>query len=177
MSGWPSYPIFLGKDKKEVVMGNTEKQLKVNAIKNGTVLDHLPSDQVFRIMDILDLYSSPHPVTVGINLDSRSMGKKGIIKMSGRFFRDEELNALALIAPNASVNIIRDFEVIEKRRLTIPETICSIVRCINPMCVTNHENVDTRFRTIIKGGEVSLRCEYCEKVTDSRNMKIAGSKS
>ena len=93
---------------------NNEKQLKVSAIKNGTVLDHIPSGQVFKVIDILGLYDSPHPVTFGVNLDSKSMGSKGIIKISERFFKDDELNKIALVAPNASVNIIRDFEVVEK---------------------------------------------------------------
>jgi aspartate carbamoyltransferase regulatory subunit len=94
------------------------------------------------------------------------MGRKGIIKISERFFRDDELNKIALIAPNASVNIIRDFKVVEKKLLTIPKTICGIVKCINPMCVTNHEDIPTRFRTIVKGSEIQLQCVYCEKITD-----------
>lgn len=145
---------------------NEDRQLKVSAIKNGTVLDHIPSCQVFKVIDILGLNESEHPVTFGLNLDSKSMGSKGIIKISERFFRDDELNKIALIAPNASVNIIRDFKVVEKKLLTIPETICGIVRCINPMCVTNHENITTKFKTIVKGSEIQLLCAYCEKITD-----------
>ena len=144
---------------------NDGKQLKVSAIKNGTVLDHIPSCQVFKVIDILGLSGSEHPVTFGVNLDSKSMGRKGIIKISERFFKDDELNKIALIAPNASVNIIRDFKVVEKKLLTI-ETICGIVKCINPMCVTNHEDIPTRFRTIVKGSEIQLQCVYCEKITD-----------
>ena len=145
---------------------NDGKQLKVSAIKNGTVLDHIPSCQVFKVIDILGLSGSEHPVTFGVNLDSKSMGRKGIIKISERFFKDDELNKIALIAPNASVNIIRDFKVVEKKLLTIPETICGIVKCINPMCVTNHEDIPTRFKTIVKGSEIQLQCVYCEKITD-----------
>ena len=83
---------------------NNEKQLKVSAIKNGTVLDHIPSGQVFKVIDILGLYDSPHPVTFGVNLDSRSMGSKGIIKISERFFKDDELNKIALIASGQQVD-------------------------------------------------------------------------
>ena len=101
-------------------MENSEKYLRVNAIKNGTVLDHIPSEQIFRVIDILGIADSTNPVTFGINLESRSMGKKGIIKLAERFFKDDELNKIALVAPMASVNIIRDFEVIEKKVLTIP---------------------------------------------------------
>lgn len=147
-------------------MENTEKQLKVSAIKNGTVLDHIPSSQLFRVIEILQLDKSATPVTFGFNLDSKSMGSKGIIKVSERFFKDEELNKIALVAPNAKVNIIKDFEVVEKKILTIPETISGIVRCINPMCITNHQEVTTRFRTIVKGKELHLLCAYCEKITE-----------
>ena len=126
---------------------NDDRQLKVSAIKNGTVLDHIPSCQVFKVIDILGLSWSEHPVTFGVNLDSKSMGRKGIIKISERFFKDDELNKIA-------------------RLLTIPKTICGIVKCINPMCVTNHEDIPTRFRTIVKGSEIQLQCVYCEKITD-----------
>ncbi len=145
---------------------NDGQQLKVSAIKDGTVLDHIPSSQVFKVIDILGLSGSEHPVTFGVNLDSKSMGRKGIIKISERFFRDDELNKIALIDPNASVNIIRNFRVAEKKVLAIPETVTGIVRCINPMCVTNHENIPTKFKTIVKGSEIRLLCSYCEKITD-----------
>ena len=148
------------------------RKLKVSAIKNGTVLDHIPSDQIFRVIDILGLNCSKHPITFGVNLDSKSMKSKGIIKISEKFFEAEELNKIALIAPQASVNIIKDFEVIEKKLLTIPEKIEGFVKCMNPVCVTNHQDIKTKFTTIIKGNEVQLRCSYCEKITESSNFKI-----
>ncbi len=147
-------------------MENKEKQLRVSAIKNGTVLDHIPSDQVFKVIEILGLSGTKHPVTFGINLDSKSMGRKGIIKVSERFFKDNELNKIALIAPHASINIIRNYEVIEKKIITLPETIVGIAKCMNPMCVTNHQEIETRFTTIVEGERISLLCHYCEKVTD-----------
>lgn len=153
-------------------MENSEKYLRVNAIKNGTVLDHIPSEQIFRVIDILGIADSTNPVTFGINLESRSMGKKGIIKLAERFFKDDELNKIALVAPMASVNIIRDFEVIEKKVLTIPESITGIAKCFNPMCVTNHQEIETKFKTIVKDNEIKLFCTYCEKTTDSKHIKI-----
>ena len=153
-------------------METTEKQLKVSAIKNGTVLDHIPSGELFRVIEILGLSHSTTPVTFGVNLDSKSMGSKGIIKISERFFKDEELNTIALIAPNTSVNIIRNFEVVEKKILTIPETVAGIARCANPMCITNHQDVKTKFSTITKNGKTQLLCHYCEKSTECKNLKI-----
>lgn len=151
---------------------DVKKELRVSAIKNGTVLDHIPEDVVLKVVKILGLSDHPHPVTIGIGLDSKTMGKKGIIKLAEKFFEDDELNKIALVAPNASVNIIRNYEVTEKKVLTIPGEICGIARCINPVCVTNHEDIETRFTTIVKNGETLLKCHYCEKITDSRNLKI-----
>ncbi len=151
---------------------DAKKELRVSAIKNGTVLDHIPGDVVLKVVEILGLRSHPHPVTIGIGLDSKTMGKKGIIKIAEKFFEDGELNKIALVAPNASVNIIRDYEVIEKKVLAIPAEIRGIARCINPVCVTNHEDIETRFSTIVKGSEILLKCHYCEKITDSKNLKI-----
>lgn len=151
---------------------DAKKELRVSAIKNGTVLDHIPDDVVLKVVKILGLHNHPHPVTIGISLDSKTMGKKGIIKIAEKFFEDGELNKIALVAPNASVNIIRDYEVIEKKVLTIPKEISGIARCINPVCVTNHEDIETRFYTIVKDSEILLKCHYCEKITDSKNLKI-----
>lgn len=149
-----------------------EKQLKVSAIKDGTVLDHIPSDQLFKVIDILGLNKSGKQITFGTNLDSKLLGKKGIIKISDKYFEDDDINRIALIAPMAKINIIHDFEVVEKRVLTIPSTIKGIVKCMNPMCITNNQPVDTLFTTIVESPGVKLLCHYCEKITDGDNLKI-----
>lgn len=149
-----------------------EKQLKVTAIKNGTVLDHIPAENIFKVIDILHLTQSTNQITIGSNLDSKSLGKKGIIKISERFFEDEEINKIALVAPQATINIIRDFEVVEKKVIAIPESVVGIAKCMNPLCVTNHQRIPTRFTTIVNGNEVLLHCHYCEKNTNAKNLKI-----
>ena len=146
---------------------NDDRQLKVSAIKNGTVLDHIPSCQVFKVIDILGLSGSEHPVTFGVNLDSKSMGRKGIIKISERFFKDDELNKIALIAPNASVNIIRDFKVVEKKLLTIPETICGIVKCIKEKAA-DHPGDHLRYRQVHQPHVRDQPRRYPDKVQDHR---------
>src|SRR5574344_796585 len=153
-----------------------DKQLKVTAIKNGTVLDHIPAENLFKVIDILHLTQGNNQITIGSNLESKSLGKKGIIKISERFFEDEEINRIALVAPQATINIIKDFNVVEKKIISIPESVIGIAKCMNPMCVTNHENIETRFSTIVKGKEISLLCHYCEKVTDSKNLIIKSDK-
>lgn len=153
-------------------MENNKKKLQVSAIENGTVLDHIPASELFRVIDILHLQDASQEMTIGMNLPSRTFGRKALIKLADRCFRDEELNAIALIAPSATVNIIKDFEVVEKKKIAVPEKIIGIAKCMNPMCVTNHQDIPTKFTTIVRGGEIELHCDYCEKVTDSKNLKI-----
>ena len=147
-------------------MAEKQTQLKVSAIKDGTVLDHIPAHSIFQVIDILDLTHSTHPVTIGVNLESKTLGRKGIIKVADRFFEDDELNRIALAAPEATVNVIKDYEVVQKKKITLPDTVVGIAKCSNPMCVTNRQAVTTRFTTIKEGEKVKLLCHYCEKTTE-----------
>jgi len=149
-----------------------EKHLKVSAIKNGTVLDHIPAEQLFKVIDILGLSCISNQITFGTNLDSKLLGKKAIIKISDRYFESDEINRIALIAPQAKINIIQNFKVVEKRVLSIPSSIKGIAKCMNPVCVTNHQPIETLFTTITDENELKLLCHYCEKITDKENLKI-----
>ena len=102
------------------------------------------------------------------------LGHKAIIKIADKFFKDEEINKIALVAPQAKLNIIKDYEVVEKRILTVPDEIIGIVKCQNPKCVTNHQPVSTRFKTIHKGSKLMLDCHFCEKLSDGDNLTILG---
>ena len=148
----------------------TRKELVVSALENGTVLDHIPAENVYKALSILNLKGVENQITLGINLASKIYGRKGIIKIADKFFEDEELNKLALIAPKATVNVIRDFQVVEKKKLVMPEEIHGIAKCRNPKCVTNNQPVKTWFKTIDNGNEISLLCHYCEKITDSKHI-------
>ncbi len=145
------------------------KELKVSAIENGTVIDHIPADKVFQVIKILNLNDSQNQVLIGNYLDSQKMGKKGIIKLSNKFFRSDEINKIALVAPLATLIVIRDFVVIEKKQVQVPDIAENIVKCFNPNCITNNEEVPTRF-TVIDKQELKLRCHYCEKITARDNI-------
>ena len=147
----------------------THKQLVVSALENGTVLDHIPAENVYRALNLLNLKGIENQITIGINLNSKAQGRKGIIKIENKFFEDEELNKLALIAPDATVNIIRDFKVVEKKKLELPEEVVGIAKCRNPKCVTNHQPIKTRFTTAEKDNEISLLCHFCEKSTNIKH--------
>lgn len=142
----------------------------VSALENGTVLDHIPAENVYEALEILNLKGIENQITIGINLASKRDGKKGIIKIADRFFEDEELNKLALIAPKATVNVIRDFKVVEKKTLEMPEEIIGIAKCSNPKCITNHQPIKTRFKTIEKDDKILLLCHYCEKISDNTGL-------
>jgi len=148
-----------------------DKQLSVSAIKEGTVIDHVPAGVLFKVVSILKLDKVETMITIGNNLESKKLGHKGIIKISKVFFEDNEINKIALVAPSAKLNIIRDYEVVEKKVVTIPDEIVGIAKCVNPKCITNNEKVTTRFDVVSKP-EVRLRCHYCEKITDRDNIEI-----
>jgi len=148
-----------------------EKELKVTALKNGTVIDHIPADKLFKVVSILQIEKCGSLVTLGNNLESKLLGLKGIIKVSDRFFEESETNKIALLAPNAKINIIRDYAVVEKRSLALPDEIRDIVQCGNPNCITNHQSVATRF-FVIKNGDVRLKCRYCEREMKQEEVKI-----
>ena len=146
-----------------------EKHLQVSAIKDGTVIDHIPTKALFKVIKILKLEQCIQMVTFGNNLDSKAMGTKAIIKIANRFFADEEVNKIALVAPNAKLNTIRDYEVIEKRVVDTPKEIIGIVSCFNPVCITNAEKITTRFE-VISNKPIAMKCFYCEKITNENEM-------
>ena len=152
-------------------MTKSKTQLSVSAIKNGTVIDHVPADSLFDVIQILGLNKLDKMITFGTNMESKKLGKKAIIKLSEVFFDERDLNRIALVAPQAKLNIIKDYKVVEKRVVEIPDEIVNIAKCVNPKCITNNENVKTRFYVVSKEG-IALKCHYCEKITDKQNLVI-----
>jgi len=152
---------------------NKRKELKVSAIRNGTVIDHIPSDKSFQVIRILNLESSNNPIYFGTAFDSKKFGKKGIIKISNKYFKDEEISKIAMVAPSATLIEITDYEVTRKEKVVLPEQIAKIVKCFNPKCVTNIEEIETKFRVIEDHkGEMKLACHYCEKTMRKENIEF-----
>lgn len=149
-----------------------EKKLKVAALCNGTVIDHIPSEKLFEVVALLDLEHCTNQITIGNNLDSRILGQKGIIKISDRFFAEEEINKIALIAPNAKINIVKNYEVIEKRCLELPEEVFGIIRCPNYNCVTNHQPITTHFVSLKEGDNAFLKCHFCERDVALQDVEL-----
>ncbi len=154
-------------------MGNIQgKQMVVSAIKNGTVIDHIPSKSLFKVISILKLEEINTQITFGLNLESKKLGSKAIIKIADKYFEQEEINKIAILVPEAKLSIIKDYQVIEKKIITCPEKIQGITRCFNPKCVTNHQNIMTKFSVVSKTPHISLKCEYCEKTTDFEHFNF-----
>lgn len=141
-----------------------ERMLSVTAICDGTVIDHIRAGQGLRIVRLLKLLEPQSQVTVGFYLKSASMGLKDLIKVERVYFTAIETAQIALFAPSATVNLIRDCQVVEKYQVRLPEESRGILPCPNRACMTNLEQVPTRFTVIEAHGHVQLRCYFCEKI-------------
>jgi aspartate carbamoyltransferase regulatory subunit len=148
-----------------------KKQLKVDPIKNGTVIDHISAGKALQVADILNLKQAKDLMLIGVNLSSRKMEKKDIIKIENRKLTTDEVNSIALISPNATLTIIEDYRVVKKEKITLPKEIKQHIICPNPNCVTNIEQVETKFE-IAGDNPVAVRCEYCEKKYSIENVKF-----
>lgn len=147
------------------------KELRISALANGTVIDHLPAKSVFKIVEILDLKDSSHEISIATGLPSKRRGRKGIIKISNISLDQHAIDAIALLAEGATISIIKNYNVTKKQTVKIPATATGIVRCFNPNCITNHESSVTKFEVVDKE-ELKLRCVYCEKITTSQTLKF-----
>jgi aspartate carbamoyltransferase regulatory subunit len=148
-----------------------KKERLVSAIENGTVIDHIPSEKTYLVANLLDLQHLTTPVTIGYNYLSRKIGRKGIIKVSNKFFSDEEISRLSVVAPKIVLNIIKDYEVIEKKTVETPDELQGIIKCNNPKCITNNEPMETIFHVVDKEHGI-LKCHYCDKEQDINKVEL-----
>lgn len=138
------------------------EELRIRPIRNGTVIDHIARGQALNVLRILGVDSSTRDVvSVAMNVQSEKLGRKDVVKVEGREIDSREADLVSLIAPDATVNVVRDYEVQEKYSVGMPGVIRGVIRCPNGNCITNtREPVETEFDVL--DGE--LRCVYCEKV-------------
>lgn len=136
----------------------------VEALKEGTVIDHIPAGQGLTLLRLFKLDQMGERINVGFNLSSKHMGAKDLIKVENVHFTDEQANEIALFAPNATVNVIENFKVIKKHHLQLPEIIENIFSCPNSNCASHNEPVKSLFYVKKTHDETNLQCKYCEKV-------------
>lgn len=150
----------------------TDKQaLQVAALENGTVIDHIPSEKLFTVVALLKLDQICDKITIGNNLHSKKLGKKGIIKIANKFFDDEEISRISVVAPHVRLNVIKNYEVVEKKEVEMPNQLKDIIKCANPKCITNNEPMTTLFDVIDKKSCI-VKCHYCEKEQDREDFTI-----
>ncbi|OGH64742.1 MAG: aspartate carbamoyltransferase regulatory subunit [Candidatus Magasanikbacteria bacterium RIFCSPHIGHO2_01_FULL_41_23] len=148
----------------------TTKIYRVFKIANGTVIDHVPGGQAVRLITLLRLLNSDSIVTMGANMPSKKLGRKDIIKIENRELTPDEINQVYLIAPEASINIIRNGEISKKFPVEIPGLLTTVAHCPNPKCITNHEIIKTKFTPKRAGKKIFFQCHYCEKEFDQRDL-------
>ena len=138
------------------------RQLLVSPIKNGTVIDHITAGEALNVLKILGITgTTSERLSIATNVVSRDMRRKDIVKIENRELMTEEVDRIALIAPRATINIIREYRVVEKKGVEIPSVLIGVVRCPNPGCISNtDEPIESRFEVVEKG----LRCYYCDNL-------------
>ncbi|MCQ2258140.1 MAG: aspartate carbamoyltransferase regulatory subunit [Bacteroidaceae bacterium] len=165
----------------------TKEQLMVAALENGSVIDHIPTDKLFTITKLLELEKLKEPVLIGNNLESHLMNRKGLIKVANKFLNEKEISKLAVVCPKIRLTVIKNYEVVEKREITLPETLTDIVKCPNPVCITNNEPMKTVFyvdrhnyihhlfaheHALNEDDNTKLKCRYCGKEVKIREIKL-----
>ena len=147
-------------------MIEVSEKLLVRKIRNGTVIDHIPAGNALNVLKVLGISGKEgYRVSIVMNTDSGKLGKKDIIKIEDRELSMDEVNIIALIAPTATINIVRNYRVVSKKKVEVPELIEDIVKCANPNCVTNLEKgLKPRFKMVSRNPLI-LKCLYCDRYT------------
>ncbi len=147
------------------------KELTVTGLENGTVIDHIDPKKVFLVVRLLQLHKLSNKVLAGTNFKSSKHDMKGFIKVEDKQLSTKETNKVALVSPNATINIIKDNKIVDKRNVEIPNKVKEIVTCFNPNCITNKEEVTTDFNVINKK-PLQLQCTFCERVMGRGEIRV-----
>jgi len=149
-----------------------QSELLVRRIKEGTVIDHIDEGKGLQVLNALRIDGKDGSlITIALNVPSGKFKKKDIIKVENKFLKDDDTNKLAVIVPNATINIIRNYKLVEKRRVALPNEVDRIFRCSNPDCITNStEHIESIMDVMDKEGRV-LKCRYCSRVLDVNQLQ------
>lgn len=147
-------------------------ELKVKSIKNGTVIDHIKINRALNILSMLNLPDDETSIMVAINVESSNMGRKDIIKIEGRELSQDEVDKLVLLAPKATLNIIRNYEISRKSKLNLNDEIRDVIKCSNPNCITNSNEPIEDIFTVVSKDPLLLKCHYCERDMDYEDIEL-----
>ena len=149
-----------------------QSELLVRRIKEGTVIDHIDEGKGLQVLDALGIDGKDGSlITIALNVPSGKFKKKDIIKVENKFLKDDDTNKLAVIVPNATINIIKNYKLVEKRRVALPNEIDRIFRCSNPDCITNSTEYIESVMDVIDKEESVLKCRYCGRILDVNQLK------
>lgn len=148
---------------------------QIEFIQNGTVIDHIKAGEALKVLEILKLVEHIQKgrckVMIGCNFESARIGVKDIIKISNGYLTQRELNQISLLAPNASISVIRNYKIVDKYQLSIEEEIQNVIACNNAGCITNHESMPTRFYNL-NSDLLEFQCHYCEMIIEKENIQF-----
>ena len=149
-----------------------ESELIVRRIREGTVIDHIDAGKGLQVLDALSMDGRDGGlITIALNVPSGKFKKKDIIKVENRFLQDDDTNKLAIIAPSSTVNIIKDYKLVEKRRVSLPNEIGRIFRCSNPDCITNSREYIESVMEVVDRETLVLKCRYCGRILDVNRIQ------
>jgi aspartate carbamoyltransferase regulatory subunit len=151
---------------------NTDRPYKVYRIEDGIVIDHIPEKKALDVLKVLGLEGAEHNsmITMGINLPSSKYGRKDVVKIENKHLSEDELNKIAIVAPDASINIIKEGKITHKHNAKLPEILINTVKCPNPLCVTRVEDVQSKFYNVKEGKK--LKCHFCGRDFDIKDIHI-----
>lgn len=152
-------------------MPTMKREFKVFRIVNGTVIDHIPHWGAYQVLDLLGLRGTDLLVTVGFGLNSAKLGRKDLLKVENRELTQDEIDRIALVAPHATIDLIRDSRIVDKFKVRLPDEFTGLARCANHGCITRHEPVPPRFRTLERE-PVRLQCHYCTAITEGDDLEL-----
>ena len=149
-----------------------QSELMVRRIKEGTVIDHIDEGKGLQVLDALRIDGQDGSlITLAMNVPSGKSKKKDIIKVENKFLKDDDTNKIAVIAPKATINIIKNYKLIEKRRVSLPNEIDRIFRCSNPDCITNSAEHIESVMDLVDKETMILKCRYCARILDVNEIK------
>ena len=143
----------------------SEENLKIGRIKKGTVIDHIDAGYAITILSLTGLEKAPNLMTIGVNVSSKKYKKKDIIKIENVFLNEVQTQKIAILSSNATISLIDNYQVIEKKKVKIPKVIKKIILCINKTCISNSKNepIDTEF-TVLDEKPLKIQCVYCDRI-------------
>ena len=143
----------------------SEETLKIGRIFKGTVIDHIDAGMAITILTLTGLENSPNLITIGVNVPSKKMEKKDIIKIEGVFLNEVQMQQISILSPNAAISLIDNYNVMEKKKVRIPEVIKKLILCVNKTCISisEKEPINTEFM-VLEQKPLKIQCVYCDRI-------------